>query len=356
MKGLYKKARARRAQELHRHRQPLRAARARRDPHRHDRRRARAGRRADRRHAAARWASCTRERSTSVCAALAGEAGRLLQDACEALGAALGEAGDRLANDLLLASARRAAARRRPAVGGKQDTRARSQQDRVWIIDPLDGTREYGEARADWAVHVGPRDRRRADRRRGRAAGARRRAALRSTRRSSPTRSRRSRLACVVSRTRPAAEAEQLAVSARRRAVPMGSAGAKAMAVVRGEADIYLHSRRPVRMGQLRAGRGRRCRRAALLAHRRLTAGLQPTRSVPARPADLPPRARRAGPRGGVQVCVMRSVCVNRSRRDWITAGGRHTDLGCHTESVRSCACPWRLGHVMSPVVANGRG
>lgn len=27
--------------------------------------------------------------------------------------------------------------------------------ERVWIVDPLDGTREYGEVpRADWAVHV----------------------------------------------------------------------------------------------------------------------------------------------------------------------------------------------------------
>ena len=25
---------------------------------------------------------------------------------------------------------------------------------RVWIVDPLDGTREYSEGREDWAVHV----------------------------------------------------------------------------------------------------------------------------------------------------------------------------------------------------------
>ena len=34
------------------------------------------------------------------------------------------------------------------------DTSARLSAERVWIIDPLDGTREYGEGRADWAVHV----------------------------------------------------------------------------------------------------------------------------------------------------------------------------------------------------------
>ena len=43
--------------------------------------------------------------------------------------------------------------------------------ERVWIVDPLDGTREFGEAaRTDWAVHVALVDRRRARRRRGRAA------------------------------------------------------------------------------------------------------------------------------------------------------------------------------------------
>jgi 3'(2'), 5'-bisphosphate nucleotidase len=46
----------------------------------------------------------------------------------------------------------------------------------------------------------------------------------------------------VVSRTRPAAEAVLVAKALGAQLVPMGSAGAKAMAVVRGEADIYLHS------------------------------------------------------------------------------------------------------------------
>jgi 3'(2'), 5'-bisphosphate nucleotidase len=46
----------------------------------------------------------------------------------------------------------------------------------------------------------------------------------------------------LVSRTRPAAEAVAVAEALGAELVPMGSAGAKAMAVVRGEADIYLHS------------------------------------------------------------------------------------------------------------------
>jgi 3'(2'), 5'-bisphosphate nucleotidase len=46
----------------------------------------------------------------------------------------------------------------------------------------------------------------------------------------------------VVSRTRPAREATEVAEMIGAELVPMGSAGAKAMAIVRGEADIYLHS------------------------------------------------------------------------------------------------------------------
>jgi 3'(2'), 5'-bisphosphate nucleotidase len=46
----------------------------------------------------------------------------------------------------------------------------------------------------------------------------------------------------VVSRTRPAREAIAVAEALGAELVPMGSAGAKAMAVVRGEAEIYLHS------------------------------------------------------------------------------------------------------------------
>jgi 3'(2'), 5'-bisphosphate nucleotidase len=46
----------------------------------------------------------------------------------------------------------------------------------------------------------------------------------------------------LVSRTRPAREAELVAEALDAELVPMGSAGAKAMAVVRGEAEIYLHT------------------------------------------------------------------------------------------------------------------
>ena len=70
-------------------------------------------------------------------------------------GKALGEAGDRMANRYLL----RRLAMERPGDGvlseESKDTESRLGKSRVWIIDPLDGTREFGEARTDWAVHVG---------------------------------------------------------------------------------------------------------------------------------------------------------------------------------------------------------
>ena len=123
----------------------------------------------------------------------------------------------------------------------EKDNAARLSAARVWIIDPLDGTREYGEGRADWAVHVALAIDGVADVRRGGAcrdlpltlAHRRRRSCVRATTAS---------CACVVSRTRPAAEAVAVAKPSAPNLLPMGSAGAKIMAVVRGEADIYLHS------------------------------------------------------------------------------------------------------------------
>ncbi|HIQ18035.1 MAG TPA: 3'(2'),5'-bisphosphate nucleotidase CysQ, partial [Novosphingobium capsulatum] len=89
---------------------------------------------------------------------LAQEAGRILMDLRAAgthEGKALGAQGDVLANAFLM----EALAQHRPDDGvlseETADTPARLSKERVWIIDPLDGTREYGEGRADWAVHVG---------------------------------------------------------------------------------------------------------------------------------------------------------------------------------------------------------
>ena len=72
----------------------------------------------------------------------------------EAGDAALGDLGDRAANELLLEGL--AAARPDDAVLSEEsaDDPARLDASRVWIIDPLDGTREFREGRDDWAVHV----------------------------------------------------------------------------------------------------------------------------------------------------------------------------------------------------------
>ncbi|MGW6444102.1 3'(2'),5'-bisphosphate nucleotidase CysQ [Lentzea sp. NPDC055074] len=104
--------------------------------------------------------------------------------------------------------------------------------DRVWIIDPLDGSREYAEpGRTDWAVHVALWERG------DLVAGAVAVPALLTTPRTTHRRPR-----IVVSRTRPPAFAHRVAEALGAVLVPMGSAGAKTMAVVRGDADAYLHA------------------------------------------------------------------------------------------------------------------
>lgn len=154
-------------------------------------------------------------------------------------GKALGKAGDQTANQFLCHAIRE----QRPDDGllseESRDTAERLDKSRVWIIDPVDGTREYGEERADWAVHValavdgepligavalpGADEVLRTDDPQALPPAG-------------------SPLRMVVSRTRPAAEAVAIAEKLGAELVPMGSAGAKAMAVIRGEADIYLHS------------------------------------------------------------------------------------------------------------------
>lgn len=154
-------------------------------------------------------------------------------------GKALGKAGDETANQFLVHALRA----QRPDDGllseESKDTQDRLAKERVWIVDPVDGTREYGEARSDWAVHVGLSIGGKAE------IGAVALPGLDTVMRtdqpaSLPEASATPRL--VVSRTRPAAESVAVAERIGGELVPMGSAGAKAMAVVRGEAEIYLHS------------------------------------------------------------------------------------------------------------------
>jgi 3'(2'), 5'-bisphosphate nucleotidase len=123
-----------------------------------------------------------------------------------------------------------------------EDDQVRLQSDRVWIIDPLDGTREYGEPpRDDWAVHVALWERGK-----GLTTGAVALPAQGVTlatgadlpaRDPAPSRPR-----LVVSRTRAPEFVTAVAERLGGELVPMGSAGAKTMAIVQGRADVYVHA------------------------------------------------------------------------------------------------------------------
>jgi 3'(2'), 5'-bisphosphate nucleotidase len=182
-----------------------------------------------------------------LAAELATEAGELLVALRERLVAQraprsmLKHEGDRQAHDLLVK--RLAEARPNDAVLSEEgaDPHARLGAKRVWIVDPLDGTNEYGEyPRTDWAVHVAlvvdhaP------------VAGAVALPAMGRTlstavapvlppRHDGPPR-------MIVSRSRPPVAALVIAEAIGAELLALGSAGAKAMAIVLGDADIYAHS------------------------------------------------------------------------------------------------------------------
>ncbi|GAB5348863.1 3'(2'),5'-bisphosphate nucleotidase CysQ [Alteriqipengyuania sp. 357] len=169
----------------------------------------------------------------------AGEIARALRAEGRLEGRALGDGGDKAANAFLVPALREL--RPEDAILSEEsaDSPDRLAFSRLWIIDPVDGTREFAEGREDWAVHVALAVDGVAH------AGA---VALpdlgmvltseRDPSRASPPPTGR----IVVSRSRPPAEAEHVAAELGLELVGMGSAGAKAMAVVRGEADAYVHS------------------------------------------------------------------------------------------------------------------
>jgi 3'(2'), 5'-bisphosphate nucleotidase len=186
----------------------------------------------------------------ALAARVAGRAGALLLEVREGTeggeSAILGADGDRRAHELIIGALRQERPQDAvlseeavpPREAGPADGRHGAR--RIWIVDPLDGTREFSEGRADFAVHVAlvesgvP------------VAGA---VALpgedvvlaTADPPSLPPRGER-RLRILVSRTRPPAEAAILAARLDADLVPMGSAGFKAMAVVRGNGDIYVHA------------------------------------------------------------------------------------------------------------------
>jgi 3'(2'), 5'-bisphosphate nucleotidase len=181
---------------------------------------------------------------------LAGQAGRRLLALRDRGGepASLRDAGDRLSHEFLVGEL----ARYRPgdAVLSEEgaDDDKRLSADRVWIVDPLDGTREFGEpGRSDWAVHVAlwqggqlvagavalpAQDTVLST---ANPAGAGRQLPVRNETMAAPLR-------LLVSRSRPPAFVSELAASLDAVLVPMGSAGAKAGAVIEGKADAYVHS------------------------------------------------------------------------------------------------------------------
>jgi 3'(2'), 5'-bisphosphate nucleotidase len=213
---------------------------------------------------------------------LAERAGRLLLDLRAQGGdpTALKDAGDRSSHEFLLAEL--AKARPEDAVLSEEgiDNKARLTADRVWIVDPLDGTREFGEpGRPDWAVHVALWERRAAEAE-GEAGAARNageageltagavalpaqgitlstlNAAERPGGRgdsgrpsagvpagTSPSTSGAQRpLRMVVSRTRASQLVKDVAAILNADLVPCGSAGAKAATVIQADNDVYLHS------------------------------------------------------------------------------------------------------------------
>ena len=154
----------------------------------------------------------------------------------------LGHAGDRGANDFLLA--RLAELRPGDAILSEEspDDQARLSAERVWIVDPLDGTREFTlPGRTDWAVHVALHTAGR-----GITAAAVAMPALGKVWSTAdpapapPPPADRPRI--VVSDSRAPAFVHPLATELGAELVPMGSAGAKAMAVLRGDAEAYVHA------------------------------------------------------------------------------------------------------------------
>ncbi len=179
-----------------------------------------------------------------VAARLATEAGQLLLAVREELGDATAAerkaAGDKRSHDYLM----EALARERPddAVLSEEgvDDPVRLSAQRVWIVDPLDGTREFSElGREDWAVHVALWQ-----------AGALVAGAVAlpaqgvtlATPDPAPPPAHSGEPRIVVSRTRPPAVALQVRDQLNGTLVEMGSAGAKVAAVIQGLADVYVHA------------------------------------------------------------------------------------------------------------------
>jgi 3'(2'), 5'-bisphosphate nucleotidase len=194
-----------------------------------------------------------------LAAALAAGAGAVLMalraqvDAARFAGPSLQAAGDAAAQAYLAAML--ASARPRDVVLSEEVSAgpARLEAERVWIIDPLDGSREFAERspdgswRDDFSVHValwqrgkGLTDGAVALPARGRVHGSVTPPALRCGPAAEVLAGRR-RLRIAVSRSRPPELVARLSPG-RAELVPMGSSGVKALAVADGTVDAYVHA------------------------------------------------------------------------------------------------------------------
>jgi len=181
-------------------------------------------------------------RDVEVAARAARAAAEVLQQlrAGDLSGRALGDAGDYAAEQAIW----HAIVWERPedVVFSEEaaDDGRRLTAGRVWIVDPLDGTREYADGRQDWAVHVALW----ADGELSAAAvalPALGEVLLTEPAAAVPDRGD-GRVRIAVSRTRPPAQADVVAAALDADLVPLGSAGYKTAAVVRGEVDAYVHA------------------------------------------------------------------------------------------------------------------
>ncbi len=180
-------------------------------------------------------------------ARIATEAGQLLVETRERLfrlsvdPRTIKDEGDRRAHEFIMGELRAAFPDDGILSEEGRDDLTRLQKDRVWIVDPLDGTREFSEpGRQDWAVHIAlteagvP------------TAGSVALPALETTLSAHPASELPERPdgppRLVVSRTRPPAAAMIIAEALGAELLGLGSAGAKAMSIILGHADIYAHS------------------------------------------------------------------------------------------------------------------
>ena len=179
-----------------------------------------------------------------LAATLATDAGRLLLgvriELADASTVERKDAGDKRSHDFLMAAL--AKARPDDAVLSEEgaDDPVRLRSDRVWIVDPLDGTREFSELdRDDWAVHV-------ALWQGGELIAGAVALPAQGITLATPTVAAPPAVPAapriVVSRTRPPAIALQVRDALNGTLVEMGSAGAKVAAVVQGRADVYVHA------------------------------------------------------------------------------------------------------------------